>query len=151
KGRSSPRPRGCSSPNAPGPPPPSSLSPKGTPPTWRRSAGGWRGCRWRWSWPRPRRSSSIPPRSFRGWTGPYRSPGRAICPRGSARCGRRWTGASSFSRDQSGNCSGASRCSPGGSPSRGRRPSGLGRARWEASGGGGRARPPRRAGGAVAR
>jgi Cdc6-like AAA superfamily ATPase len=55
--RSSPRLLGGSSWSEPGPPPSALLSPMRTQRRWRPSAGGWPGCRWRWSWQRRRRGS----------------------------------------------------------------------------------------------
>ncbi|MFC7110951.1 AAA family ATPase [Nonomuraea rubra] len=50
--RRGPPPYSCSWP-APRPPRPGSCSTRTVRPRWRRSAGGWTGCRWRWSSPPP--------------------------------------------------------------------------------------------------
>ena len=58
---------GCSS-SAPSWSCPRSGSPTTTPSRYCRSAGGWTGCRWRSSWPRPRCGSCRPPCSPNAWT-----------------------------------------------------------------------------------
>jgi transcriptional regulator with XRE-family HTH domain len=58
----------------------------GNAPTSRRSVGGSRVCRWRWSWRRPRRGSWNRGHSWRDWTGPSVPPGPATSPRGSGPC-----------------------------------------------------------------
>ena len=73
---------------------------------WWRSAGAWKVCRWRSSWPPPAPGCWSPTPCWAGCGGRWTrwAPGRWTCPSGSTPCAPLWSGAWACSRTTSGRC-----------------------------------------------
>ena len=95
-------------------------SPRATRWRWRRSAAGWRGFRWRSSWPPPAPGCWTRPRCWTGWRPRWTrsAPARWISPSGSGPCAPPWSGASASWKTPSVRCWRSRRCSPTAGPSR---------------------------------